>query len=98
ARGVGAGRDCGDGASASCLIVVAAFEAPAVVAGFDDVAVMSQSVVQRGCHLGIAEHAGPLSEGEVGGDDDGGTLVKAADEMEQKLTARLCEREIAQLV
>jgi 2-alkenal reductase len=36
------------------LIVVAAFKAPAVVTGLDDVAVMSQTVEQRGRHLGIA--------------------------------------------
>jgi hypothetical protein len=43
---------------------------------------MSQPVEQRSGHLGIAEHAGPLSEGEVGGDDDGGALVKPTDEVE----------------
>ena len=59
---------------------------------------MSEPVEQRGGHLGIAEHAGPLSEGEVGGDDDGGALVKPTDEVEQKLAAGLCERQVAQLV
>jgi hypothetical protein len=49
------------------VIVVAAFEAPTVVAGFDDVAMMGQAVEQRGCHLGITEHAGPFAEREVGG-------------------------------
>ena len=71
------------------MIVVAAFEAPAVVTGLDDVAVMGQAVEERGRHLGIAEHAGPFAEREIGGDDDGGTLVKAADEVEQELTAGL---------
>src|SRR6516165_903189 len=98
ALAVGAGRGCGDGASAGCLIVVAAFKAPTVVTGLDDVTVMSEPVEQRGGHLGIAEHAGPLSEGEVGGDDDGGALVKPTDEVEQKLAAGLCERQVAQLV
>jgi hypothetical protein len=46
-----------------------------VVAGLDDVAVMGQAIEQRGGHLGVAEHAGPFAEGEVRGDDDGGTLV-----------------------
>src|SRR6516164_1330991 len=98
ARVVGAGRGCGDGASAGCLIVVAAFEAPAVVAGLDDVAVMGQAVEQRGRHFGIAEHARPFPKRKIGGDDDGGALVKPADEVEQKLTAGLCERQIAELV
>ena len=52
-----------------CVIVVAAFESPAVVAGLDDVAMVSQAVEQRGGHLGVAEHAGPFTEGEIGGDD-----------------------------
>src|SRR5207344_1633621 len=97
-RGVGAGRGCGDGASAGCLIVVAAFKTPAVVTGLDDVAVVSQAVEQRGGHLGVAEHARPFAECQIGGDDDGGSLVKPADEVEQELTAGLCERQIAQLV
>ena len=33
----------GDGASAGCVIVVAALEAPTVVAGLDDIAVMGES-------------------------------------------------------
>jgi hypothetical protein len=36
ARLVGTGRDCGDEASAGGVIVIAAFESPAVVAGLDD--------------------------------------------------------------
>jgi hypothetical protein len=39
-RLVGAGRDCGDVASTGCVIIVAAFEPPALVSGFDDIAVM----------------------------------------------------------
>jgi hypothetical protein len=41
--------------------------------GLYDVTVMGQPVEQRSGHLGIAEHAGPLSG--VGGDDDGSTFV-----------------------
>ena len=71
------------------MIVVAAFESPAVIAGLDDVTVMGQAVEQRSRHLGVAEHTGPFSEREIGGDDDGGALVEPADEMEQKLAAGL---------
>lgn len=74
------------------MIVVAAFESPAVVAGLDDVAVMGQPVEQRGGHLGVAEHTGPFAEGEIGGDGDGSALVEPADEMEQKLAAGLAQR------
>jgi hypothetical protein len=60
-------------ASAGCVIVVAAFKSPAVVARLDDVATVSQAVEQCGGHLGVAEHAGPFTEGEIGGDDNGPT-------------------------
>ena len=80
------------------MIVVAAFESPTVVAGLDDVAVVGQPIEQRGGHLGIAEHARPFAEGEIGGDDDRGTFVKPADEMEQKLAAGLGEGQISEFV
>ena len=60
----------------------AVLEAPAFVAGFDDVAVVGEAIEQRGGHLGVAEHARPFAEGEVGGDDDRGLLVEAADQVE----------------
>jgi hypothetical protein len=50
--------------------VTSAFEAPAVVSGLDDIAVVGQAIEQRGRHLGITEDARPFTEGEVGGDDD----------------------------
>jgi hypothetical protein len=68
------GQGHGDGASAGCLIVVAAFT-PAVAAGLDDLAVMRQLVEQRGRHLSISEQARSFVEGEIGGDDDGGALA-----------------------
>jgi hypothetical protein len=53
---VGAGRGCGDGASAGCCpIVGSAFEPPTVVAGLNDIAVVGQTIEQRGRHLGVAE-------------------------------------------
>jgi hypothetical protein len=52
------------------VIVTSAFEAPAVVSGLDDIAVVGQAIEQRGRHLGITEDARPFTEGEVGGDDD----------------------------
>jgi hypothetical protein len=36
-------------------------------------------------HLGIAEDARPFPQGEIGGDDDRGALIEAADEVEQQL-------------
>ena len=83
ARTVGAGRGCGDGASAGWGVIVnSALEAPAGVAGLDDVAVVGQPIEQRGRHLGVPEDARPFTEGQVGGDDDRSTLVEPADEVE----------------
>ena len=68
---------------------LAAFKTPIVVTGLYEVAAVGKPIEQRSGHLGAAEHAGPLSEGEVGGDDDGCALVKPADEVEQKLVGRI---------
>ena len=70
----------------------------ALVAGFDDVTVMSKTVEQRGRHFWIAEHARPFAEGEVGRDDDLGALVETADQVEQQLPAAAARREIAEFV
>ena len=43
---------------------------------------MGQAVEQRGDHLGVAEHAGPFAESQVGGDDDGGAFVEPTNEVE----------------
>ena len=63
----------------------AVLEAPAVVAGLDDVAMMSETVEQSCGHLRIAEHARPFAERQIGRHDHRGPLVEAADQMEQKL-------------
>ena len=76
----------------------AVFEPPAFVAGLDDVAMVGQPVEERGGHLGIAEHLWPFAERQVGGDDNRGLFVEAADEMEQQLPARQRERQIAELI
>ena len=61
----------------------AVFEAPGLVAGFDDVAVMGEAV-QQGCgHSGIAKDARPFTEGEVSRHDHRGALVKAANQMKE---------------
>ena len=64
-----AGPGCAAGAGAvalrSGLKIRRVFEAPAVVAGLDNVAVMGEAVEERGGHLWIAEHAWPFAEGEV---------------------------------
>ncbi len=59
---------------------------------------LAEPIEQRGRHLGVAEDRRPFSEGEVGRDDDRCALVKAADQVEQQLAARLGEGEIAEFV
>ena len=73
-------------------------EAPGLVAGLDDLAVMGEAVEQGGGHFGVTEDGGPFAEGEVCCDDDRGALVEAADQVEEELVARLCEGQIAQFV
>jgi hypothetical protein len=46
------------------LIIVAAFERPAGIFGFDDVARVDQVVEQCGGHPGVAEDARPFAESE----------------------------------
>lgn len=53
---------------------------------------VGEPVEKRRGHLGVAEDGGPFAEGEVCGDDDRGSLVDAADEVEQELAAGLRER------
>jgi len=57
----------------------AVLEAPAVVAGLDDIAMVRDAVEQRGGHLGVTEHGRPFAKGQLGGDDvlDNGQLAVA---------------------
>ena len=91
-RGISPGGGLGEGFSA------AVFEAPAGVAGLDDVAVMGQAIEHGGGHLGVAEHLRPIGEGEVGGNQQRCVFVELADQMEQQLSAGLTERQIAEFV
>jgi len=56
----------------------AVLKAPALVPGLDDFAVVGQPVQQRRCHFGVAKDARPFAKGEIGGDNDRGTLVEPA--------------------
>src|SRR5271154_6266312 len=76
----------------------AVLEAKAVVSGFKNVAAVGEPIEQRGRHLGVAEHGGPLAEAEIGGDDDAGALIELAQQMEEQGPAGGAERQIAKLV
>jgi hypothetical protein len=73
-------------------------EAPRIIAGFNDVAVMGQPIQQRRRHLGVAKYGWPFRKAKVGGDCDTGALVQLRQQMEQQRTAGLAKRQIAQLV
>lgn len=72
----------------------AVLEAPGLVSGLDDLAVMRQAIEQRSGHLRVAEDGGPISERQVCGDDDRGAFVKPAEQVEEQLSASLGEGEI----
>src|SRR5271156_5341130 len=76
----------------------AVLEAEAGVSGFENVAAVSETIEQRGRHLGVAEHAGPLAEAEISRDDDAGALVELAEQMEEQGSAGGAERQVAKLV
>src|SRR3546814_19832751 len=80
------------------LLGRAVFEAEAVVAGFQYVAVVGEPIEERGGHLGIAEHAGTLTEAEVGGDDDDGALVEFTQQLEAKSSDRFAELMLVKLL
>lgn len=56
----------------------AVLEPVRVVAGFQDVPVVSQTIQESSGHLGIAKDLPPFAEGEIGGDDEDGPLVELA--------------------
>ena len=59
---------------------------------------MGQTVEQRGGHFGVAKNTRPFAKCEIGCHDHRGLLIEAADQVEQQLSAGLCERQIAELV
>ena len=71
---------------------------PALVAGLDDVAVVGEAIEQGAGHFRIAKNAWPFAKGEIGRDDDRGSFIKPADQMEEQLPARLSEGQIAEFI
>src|ERR1700675_3510478 len=77
---------------------LALLEAVAVAVHLEDVDVVSEPVWETtGQALG-GDHAGPLVEGQIAGDDGGAALVALAEDLEQQLGAARRQRDIAQLV
>ena len=59
---------------------------------------MGEAIEERRRHLGVAEHRGPLSEAEIGRDDDAGAFVQLAQQMEEQCSSRGAERQVAEFV
>src|SRR6202789_4021439 len=76
----------------------AVLEAEAVVSGFEDVAAVGETVEQRRRHFRVAEHGGPFAEAQVRRDDDAGSLVELAQEMEEQGSAGGAERQVTELI
>ena len=61
-------------------------------------AVMGESIQQCRSHLLVNKHRGPFGEAEIGGNDDAGSLVQLADQMEQQGATDLADGQVAQFV
>ena len=73
------GSDAGQGVDAAVAESVAgAFEG-------QDIRVVDDAVDHRCGHGLVAEDAAPAAEGQVGGQDQGGVFVAAADELEEQV-------------
>jgi hypothetical protein len=74
----------------------AVLEAPALVAGFDDFAMMRETVEERGCHLGVAKHTGPIAKGQVGRDmtevRSSSRLIRVEEQLERFKSAPSAQR------
>jgi len=66
--------------------------------GLDDVAVVGDAIEHGRGHLGVAEHLGPVGEGEVCRHDDRSVFVEVADQVEEQLSFGLAERQVAEFV
>src|SRR6266705_2188512 len=80
------------------LALLALFEAIAVAVHFEDMDVVGEPIEQRaGQPLG-PEHAGPLVERQIAGDEGGAALVTLAEDLEQELRAGRRQGDIAEFV
>ena len=69
-------------------------EPPTFVAGLDDIAVVSEPIEQRCGHFGVAKYVRPFAKGEIGRDDDRGSFIESADEVEEQLSTGLSKWQV----
>src|SRR6202030_3424851 len=77
---------------------IAVLEAPTVIAGLNDVAMMRQTIEHGGGHPSVTEYLRPIGKSQIGGDQQRRVFVQLADQVEQQLAARLAEWQVAQLI
>src|SRR6202140_874630 len=77
---------------------IAVLEAPTVVAGLDDVAMMRQAIQHGGGHPGVAEYLRPIGKSQIGGDQQRRVFVQLADQVEHQLAPWLAEWQVAQVI
>ena len=80
------------------LASLALFETIAVAVQFEDVDVVSQSVEQRTGQPLRPEHAGPLVEWQIAGDEGRAALIALAEDLEQELRAGRRKGYIAEFI
>ncbi len=73
-------------------------ESPRLIAGLHDVAMMSNSIQQRGGHLRVGEDAAPFAEAQVRRDHYAGVLIELGEQVKQKRATDLAEWQVAQLI
>ena len=59
---------------------------------------MGEAIEQGAGHFRIAKNTWPFAKGEIGRDDDRGSFIEPADQMEEQLSARLSKGQIAEFV
>src|SRR6516164_11127618 len=77
---------------------LALLEAIAVGVHLEDVDVVSKPVEQSAGQALGGEHAGPLVEGQIAGDDGRSALVALAEDFEHSNSAARRQRDVAQLI
>ena len=73
-------------------------EAPALVAGVDDVRSVGEPVDDGLREPRVGEHLGPFPERQVGREDQAAAFVSLGEDLEDELGGTVGQRQIAQLV
>ena len=73
-------------------------EAEALAFEQQDMAAMYQPVKQRRSHAFMAKHLRPMRKVEIRGERDAGALIAIREELEEQLSRRLGEGQIAEFI